>query len=163
MTETDSAEKLGLLNVKYVFSRNEVSNSNFKLIKNFENSYLYENKKFIERFFIKDSNESIAVLNYSPDNVKLSANSSGNLVFSDVFYPGWHAYVNDKEVPVYPYQNLTKYIFLESNENDVEFIFNPKIYFYGEFITFSTLLILVLIFFFRIKRKLRNSLTRDFI
>lgn len=153
LTNEDSSEKLGLLNVKYVFSREKIDNPEFSLIKTFNDSYLYENFKFQKRFFIENSNEGVKVLDYSPDKIELFVNSSGKLVFSDVFYPGWHAFANGEEIPIYEYKNLTKYIELDTEDNNLIFEFKPKTYSYGEFITLAACLFLVLFFLLKIRRR----------
>lgn len=44
---------------------------------------------------------------------------------SQLFYPGWKAYVDGKEVPVYDVNNLIQGIEVPSGKHDIKFVFDP--------------------------------------
>ncbi|OGZ01653.1 MAG: hypothetical protein A2946_02170 [Candidatus Liptonbacteria bacterium RIFCSPLOWO2_01_FULL_53_13] len=57
--------------------------------------------------------------------VETSADRDGILVLSELFYPGWNAYLDGKRVPVYPANVMFRGIFLPSGAHTVTFRFEP--------------------------------------
>lgn len=56
-------------------------------------------------------------------------NGPGFLVLSDQYFPGWRAYVNGKETPVYCVDGLLRGVVVPQGKNVVEFRYRPwKVY-----------------------------------
>jgi hypothetical protein len=163
LTNENSSKKLGLLNVKYILTREKINNPNLILIKTFNNSYVYKNTEFLPRFYLVDSSEKInaenvALIKYSPDEVILKVNGSGNLVFSDTYYLGWNAYIDNKKAEVFKFKEVVKSTFLSEGEHEVIFKFEPNSYFIGRTISEVTLFVIVLLFIYFIFKPSNSKL-----
>jgi uncharacterized membrane protein YfhO len=55
--------------------------------------------------------------------VKMAAD--GLLVLSEVYYPGWRAYTNGKEVPIYRADHILRAVPLKAGDHRVEMVFDP--------------------------------------
>lgn len=98
------------------------------------------------------------ILRYTPEQVSLrvSAPSKGYLVLSDTDYPGWRAFVNGAETPIYRANGMFRAVTIpEAGEFSVKFLYDPP---WKKFIglTFGGWF-LCLIFFFLMSRKGRSS------
>lgn len=64
---------------------------------------------------------------YSANQIKIYADldADGVLVLTDIFYPGWKAYVDKKEVKVYRVNGLARGVFLEKGSRSVMFKYDP--------------------------------------
>jgi len=88
---------------------------------------------------------SAEITHYSDNKVELTTrmDNPGLLVLSDTYYPGWKAYVDGKQVPIYPTDVALRSIFLEQGEHDVEFVYSPGSFKAGVLISGLSLLSLV--------------------
>lgn len=150
------AINLGEGNVKYLLALkyneiDEISPNgkrlNYKInLNNWQKVYEYgsvvilENKKFKPRIEIlnQDNTNSIKNLFYSSNKISLNVNSLENnsiLVLRDTWYPGWKAYLNGKEITIDKYLDIYRQINIPKGENKVEFIYHPKSFFYGLYIS----------------------------
>jgi len=149
LSNANSAEKLGLLNVKYIFTRTQLTNPNFVFIREFNNSLVYKNNKFLPRFYVLFNSSEIKPINlikYNTNEINLSAKGPGTLVFSDTYYPGWNAYVNNKKTEVLEFKGIIKSIELGEEEYEIIFKFEPKSYFIGRNISLISIILIILIF-----------------
>jgi hypothetical protein len=88
---------------------------------------------------------SAEVLAYSPHRVVVRAHlaEDGFLVLGDSYFPGWKAFVNGMEVPIYQADYILRAVFLNEGENKVEFIYDPWSFKLGIWISLSTMLLLL--------------------
>ena len=65
---------------------------------------------------------------YEPNRVVVDARleNPGVLVLSDIYYPGWRAYVDDGPARIYRVDGLIRGVFLESGEHTVVFSYFPR-------------------------------------
>ena len=86
------------------------------------------------------------ITKYQDERVELSVETErpGLLVLSDTYYPGWKAYVDGKQVPVYPTDVALRSIFVPAGEHDVEFVYSPGSFNLGLTITIASFAVLVL-------------------
>ncbi|UCG33511.1 MAG: YfhO family protein, partial [Phycisphaerales bacterium] len=71
----------------------------------------------------------VSVTTYSPKRIVLEADvaSDGFLVLSEMHYPGWHAYVDDNEVPVLRVDYLLRAVPLRAGRYDkIEVRYEPR-------------------------------------
>ena len=87
----------------------------------------------------------VALIKFDPNRIELKTvlKNPGYLVLSEVWYPGWKAYDNGKEKEIYRADYLFRSIYLDKGKHEITFIYDPKSYRAGKFIT---ILSLVLIF-----------------
>ena len=67
----------------------------------------------------------------------------GILVLSDLDYPGWQATSNGRAVPILTANGLVRGLALGPGRHRVEFIFHPRSFFAGLYISLTTAIILV--------------------
>jgi hypothetical protein len=92
--------------------------------------------------------ESVDILTYKPKHIALRARSRspGILVVSDAYYPGWRAYLDKKEVPIYRANGAMRAVKLPAGEHEVDFRYQPASIYIGGAISVSTFLLLVVAF-----------------
>jgi hypothetical protein len=83
---------------------------------------------------------------YEPEHVVIQAELSqaGLLILSDNMYPGWKAYVDGEQVPIY-YTNLfMRGVFLDPGIHQVEFVYRSELFLVGVAVTAVTLFFIIL-------------------
>lgn len=74
--------------------------------------------------------------------VKVQNPSSGWLVLSDVWYPGWNASINSVDVPIWRANYLFRAVKIGVGEHEVIFSYQPISFYSGVLISFFVLLII---------------------
>ena len=148
-----NAEILGLANVKYIASTYQIQENNFNLIGKFDDIYLFSNKKFKPRAYFESSRdtEDVKFENYSPNDIIVNLDPEPHarkLIFSEIFYPGWHAYVDSKEIKVEEREPLFRMVHIDPYLNRLQLKYEPKLFAIGEAITLSTIILLLLYFWY---------------
>jgi hypothetical protein len=89
---------------------------------------------------------SVQITHYGDNRVKILATmeNPGLLVLTDTYYPGWKAYVDGEQTPIYPTDLAIRSIFLPAGEHEVEFVFSPRIFKLGSAITLASMTLLAL-------------------
>ncbi|MBZ5495971.1 MAG: YfhO family protein [Acidobacteriia bacterium] len=72
----------------------------------------------------------------------LRLNRSGVLFLSEIYYPGWEAFVDGKETKIYRADYLFRSVFLEAGGHSVRFVYRPVSYRIGVIASLATLLFL---------------------
>lgn len=89
--------------------------------------------------------DRLTVLNYRPEHVSIEAelDSPGILVLSDADYPGWHAQVDGRDVPILRANLLFRAVALSAGYHRVEFVFDPLSWRLGLALTSASVLALL--------------------
>ena len=89
------------------------------------------------------------IISYEANNVliKTSNSDASILILTDVYYPGWKAFIDGTETKIYRADGLVKAIFVPEGEHTIEFVYLPESYNTGITISIITVLILVAIYF----------------
>lgn len=89
----------------------------------------------------------VEITDYQSEIVRLAAraNRPGYLVLLDAWYPGWQAFVDGHEVPVYRGDFLFRAIPLEAGEHSIIFEFRPRTFYVGAVISIVSLVMTCLI------------------
>ena len=106
-------------------------------------------KKFesVVKSLPSDSTATIELVAYEPNHLKYEVNSEkgGTVVFSEIYYPGWQATIDGKDVP----HGRANYIFRAMNvpagKHTVEYRFDPTSLHVTEAIAFTALGLLALL------------------
>lgn len=95
---------------------------------------------------------------YSPNKVtvNVSTESSGFLVLSDTWYPGWRAFDNGKEVEVYKTDYALRSVYLEKGQHKVDFVFDPLSFKVGWVISLVTSVLLIVYLLVCLSNNLRT-------
>lgn len=87
------------------------------------------------------------MVRYEPNTIEIKAflDMPGFLVLSELWYPGWKAFDDGKEIPIYKADYALRAVFLEQGAHTITFIFRPASYRVGIWISFLTLLLFLIL------------------
>lgn len=87
----------------------------------------------------------VKIIKGNPNSLKLnpSLDAPGFLVLSEIWYPGWKAYVNNKQTEIYKTNYIFRSIYLDKGQKDIVFIFDPWTYKIGMAISIFTFIVLL--------------------
>ena len=76
----------------------------------------------------QDSTAQVTITAYQPNELKYHARSAqgGVIVFSEIFYPGWKATVDGKEVPLARVNYVLRAMHVDAGEHDIVLSFFPE-------------------------------------
>ncbi|MEK6646406.1 MAG: YfhO family protein [Candidatus Firestonebacteria bacterium] len=100
--------------------------------------------------FVANSNQStsqVYITKYEANEIELKANikNDGYMVLSEVYFPGWKAYVDEKETKIYKANYALRSIALKSGEHIIKFKYEPFSVKIGMYISVITSIIIILI------------------
>ncbi len=74
-----------------------------------------------------EGESSVVILERRPERMVLEADMAANglLVLSEVYYPGWRAYADGEEVPIYRADHVLRAVPLKAGHHRVEMVFDP--------------------------------------
>lgn len=118
--------------------------------------YNYANKQF------KTDDSEIELLKYGNHEIKLNTKSSneGFLIFSDFYYPGWKAYIDNNEVEIYKTNGMFKGIIIPSGKHEIIFNFIPNNLFAGliiSLLSFTGIITIIFILSLNNRRLIKNN------
>jgi hypothetical protein len=92
-------------------------------------------------------NLQAAISSYRPNRVVARAflNAPGILVLTDIFYPGWKAYVDGKQIKIYRVNGLVRGVLLEEGEHTVVFTYFPESFKIGLYLFILSILVYLII------------------
>lgn len=129
-----SSEIADSLNVKYVISLADIKSSKLKKVFQEGETRIYQNLLSQPRVKLTSNDDKlIEISEYQSNTIKIKADSrdGGNLILSDMFYPGWYARINGKEVAVEESNENFREITLVKGLNLIEFSYKPGFFYYG--------------------------------
>lgn len=85
----------------------------------------------------KAVDSSLEITNYSDQNISIKTQTDGNkpMILTNVYYPGWKAYIDREQVPIYRADAIFQLIEVPQGEHTVEFKFRPKSFYNGSYIS----------------------------
>jgi hypothetical protein len=141
------ARELGLLNVKYIVAEFPIEAPDLKLIRTFGRTHLYENLAAQPRAWLVDEaalQENQAEITFwSPNQVRVRARGPGQLLLSEIMYPGWQAKVDGVTTPIEIANGVLRSLRLSAGEHEIIFEFHPRTVYWGGAITGLGLLALI--------------------
>jgi hypothetical protein len=89
--------------------------------------------------------ETVSIVSYQPNEILLDVTvaAPGYLVLSEIYYPGWRAYVDDREEVIQRANYTFRAIHLEPGSHQVRFLFAPPMWKVGLGISLATCLGLI--------------------
>jgi hypothetical protein len=142
-----SAEYLSLIGVKYVISQYELDNSLLELLEIKTNKYIYLNRAYFGRAWIEPDDEDMDLTVIVPDNIKpasiilkrpnrivIRGEGPGELVLSEIFYPGWSTTVDGEPTNINIAYDILRSVTLNEGEHVIVFSFNPVSVYIGLFL-----------------------------
>ena len=93
----------------------------------------------------KIARESVSISVSAPREVQIKARvpAPGYLVLTDTFYPGWRAYVDGVETPIYQANYLFRAVPLNAGDHEVRFVYRPRTFVIGAALSITFLLAVV--------------------
>ena len=93
-----------------------------------------------------DSLNSIVMKSYKPNELvyETSSPKGGVVVFSEIYYPGWESYIDDKEVEHGRADYILRAMNVPAGKHTVRFTFDPKSLHVTEAVAFASLGVLIL-------------------
>lgn len=148
-------ERLNLLNVKYLITLGEITGSNFEKIydKNFK---IYRNSRALPVFFASSSADKLDLIvgqyswsrknefDFNSYKVDVSIGRPGYVVFSNNFYPGWTAYVDNKTAAIEKCFGIFMGVKVSEGTHEIIFNYTPiniKLYFILHFIIMISMIL----------------------
>jgi len=97
---------------------------------------------------VADSTAGIKLTEYKPNKLKYTYKTTADqlVVFSEIYYAkGWNAYIDGKITPHLRADYVLRAMVVPAGKHEIEFRFEPKVYFTGEKISFASSLLLILL------------------
>ena len=85
--------------------------------------------------------QNVSVSEYGSERIIVNAVSSQNslLVLGEKYYEGWRAFVDGNPSEIYPVDHVLRGVYLQPGIHKIEFVFDPKPYKIGKWMTFVSL------------------------
>lgn len=95
--------------------------------------------------FVEEGSDRVSFISYAEDEFALKASllSRGFLFLSEVYFPGWKAFVDGQSTKIYRANYLFRAIYLDKGNHSVRFVYRPLSVEIGASITVLTLIILI--------------------
>ena len=87
----------------------------------------------------------------------IDSNKPGFVVFSEMFYPGWKAEINNQKSEIYKVDFILRGLFVPKGKNKIKFYFEPTPLKYGSFFQISSIIIMIVLIFFSTKKLFLNK------
>ncbi len=106
------------------------------------------------RFFLEQGGE-VVLLEETPIelNLAVESNIDQKLIRLDNFYPGWRAFVDNQAVIVLPFEKVYQSISMPAGFHLVTFKFLPKTFFYGSILSFTGIVLTLILAIFLWSKK----------
>ena len=124
-------KELGLLNVKYIVTDFPLRNSE-AIQRAFKEGYVSINPHFRERVWFEGKGET-EISYWSPDIIKVNVNAAeeGQVVFSEIDYPGWKAVLNNQPVQIHQAYGLLRAVEVSPGTHQLILKYVPLYFFIG--------------------------------
>jgi len=97
----------------------------------------------------KTGQSKISFLAYRANYMKIDVETTENAVFilSDAYYPGWKAYLDNRQVEIYPAFCALRAVFLPKGRHELVFCYRPWTFSLGAILTFLSIIFLGYMYF----------------
>lgn len=102
---------------------------------------------------------SVKLIESKANHLKYTFSSATQqfVVFSEVYYKGWNAYVNGELVPHEKVNYILRGLQMPAGQHEIEFKFEPPLYAQGENISLAASLLVILLFGFAIYQEVKKK------
>lgn len=146
------APALSEYNIKYVISPYALKDKRLIFKKRFGRYFIYQNAIVLPRayFTSNDSKDKEApIIKYSPNEITVDTKRhlSENLILSEVYSPGWKAYLNGKEeTQINQTSNMLRVVKIKPATNSLDFRYQPESFLKGTVLTIFTIILICFLF-----------------
>ncbi|MDP3791548.1 MAG: YfhO family protein [Candidatus Omnitrophota bacterium] len=131
------ADTLRLLNVKYIIAQKELEDRGLEKVYTDNGVFLYRMRDFFPRLFftasiVSDVRQSplaaVKILTYKNGYIEaeVTAYDDGFVVFSENYYPGWHAFVDGIEKDMVRVKDILQAVAVGKGHHKVIFVYKPQ-------------------------------------
>lgn len=142
---------LDTLNIRYIMVPRTLDpflgNTRYRVV--VDNTYadfrVYENTTVLPRFYLRDAHcGGATVSSYTPNAITVRIESACDTMLdsSEVWYPGWTAYVDGKKTSIDKLNDTFRTILVPAGNHTIRMVYEPWIFVEGGIVSLSTLLIL---------------------
>lgn len=135
-TKTLQTRQFEQLGTEWLVSRVPIQNQQWMLRKQISKEgclgnqtplYVYKSNNVLSRAFLTNNQGTAEIVEYSNSKVvlRVEAFENSELVLRDLFYPGWKAYQNKKEIPVSVAEDLFRKVPVEKGVHTITFSYEP--------------------------------------
>jgi hypothetical protein len=129
------SQRLGKMNVAYVLSDYPLSAPGLKQLVE-QNIFIYENSFYRPRAWVEPGDESqpwrpVEQISWSPNRIVIQATGPGQLVLSEVEYPGWTVTSDGEAADSVLYDGLLRSVLLPEGQHQVEWVYRPTLTWIG--------------------------------
>ena len=120
------AQRLALLDVKYVAADFDLATPGFALAQTFGQTHVYLNQAWTGRAWVEGQTRTAAsVTSWSPNRIEVQATGPGHLVLSEIAYPGWQVRVDGQSAQSETADGALRAVEVTAGNHDVVFEFRP--------------------------------------
>ena len=103
---------------------------------------------------INTDNAVVGIISYKENflSLRVASPSDGLLVITDNYYPGWRAFVDDKEVKIYRANYAFRAISVPEGEHTIIFTYQPNSITLGSLLSVCTAILIGIFFILRLKK-----------
>lgn len=108
------------------------------------------------KFNTKDA--SVDIVRYENNKITLETASEDDsfLIFSDTYYPGWRAYIDNTETKIYRTNGIVKGIYIPEGEHTILFEYTPNHFWMVAIVSLSSFILIITgVIVLQLKRKRR--------
>jgi len=130
-------QSLGILNTAFIVSKQKLD-VDLPVASMVGGAYVYVNTQALPRYFLTEEGGKIQVLDRQIEYAKMGVSLSKpqTLVFSEIYYPSWKVYVNNRKVENEIWRNLLCSVRLEAGESLVELKYESTYFKWGMVVCF---------------------------
>jgi len=103
-------------------------------------------------------NAEITLVSQNSDSIRVDvdSNQTGWLVISDVWYPGWKAYIDQKETPIWHANYLFRAVNLPAGKHTIIFDYRPLSFLIGTILSIGSIIVIIILSGLSVFRKNRT-------
>jgi hypothetical protein len=113
-------------------------------------------KKDFQKITKKTFNLGVAkIISYNPNNIIVEALSDGEgfMVISEIYYPGWRAYVDGKEAELFEVNALLRGVIVPNGKHIVMLKYQPAYLYFGIIVSIFSFIIVIMLISFSVRQK----------
>ncbi|MDR3575125.1 MAG: YfhO family protein [Anaerolineaceae bacterium] len=114
---------------------------------NINNSVILEGSNLQSPGSCLAASAQVRVVSQDSVSIRIATESkqSGWIVVSDVWYPGWKAYLDQKVVPIWHANYLFRAVFVPAGEHEIDFDYQPLSFLIGTILSLISIIVIILI------------------
>jgi hypothetical protein len=136
--------KLSQLNVGFIISDFEFQNcSGIQTAQLIGGKYVYRLDFALKPAYFENGETEVQLLDYSANHISVKTEQGGRLIFPEVFYPGWKAYIDGQETQI-ERKEIFRVVNVQEGEHIVELEFSPDyvpVVFWAQALSFFAIII----------------------